>query len=141
LARNVHGELATGEDMKLRWRLLISLAPVLLALVGKLLIDLPKAKILIYEPNFYNISVDLLLASFGILLGSLIVAYKDDKIRKDIFICTLLLFGVLLCSLGLSVIVPNLMGDPAATTEILLSVALPDLLALSVFGFAVGVGT
>jgi hypothetical protein len=127
--------------MKLRWRLLMSLAPVLLALIGKLFIDLPKAKELVHDPNFYNISVDLLLASFGILLGSLIIAHKEPQIRKDIFVCTLLLFGTLFFSLGLSVIVPSIMGDPKGIMEIVLSVALPDLLALSVFGFAVNVGT
>ena len=78
--------------MKLRLRLLISLAPVLLALVGKLFIDLPNAKTLVHEPSFYNISVDLLLAEFGILLGSLILSYKDDRIRKEIFVCTLVLW-------------------------------------------------
>jgi hypothetical protein len=75
------------------------------------------------------------------LVGSLILAYKDEKIRKDIFTCALVLFGALLCSLALSVVVPNLMGDPMGPIEIFLAVALPDLLALSVFGFAVGVGT
>jgi hypothetical protein len=50
-------------------------------------------------------------------------------------------FVTLFFCLGLSVIVPNLMGDPMGNTEILLSVALPDLLALIVFGFAVSVGT
>ena len=126
------------------WRLLISLAPVVLALVGKLFINLAKAKELVRDPTFYNISIELLLAAFGILLGALIVAYKDrssDKIRREVFTCSLVLSGALLGSLALSVIVPTVMGASMDMAEVILAVILPDAIALVVFGFAVSVGT
>jgi len=127
--------------MRFRWRLMISIVPVVLALVGKLLVDLPNAKTLVAQPVFYNISIDLLLAAFGILLGALIIAFREPAIRKEVFWCSLAIFVALFVDLLLSVIVPALMGTPQGPLEVALSVILPDLVALVVFAFAVGVGT
>jgi hypothetical protein len=132
--------------IRLPIRLAISAVPLGLALLVKLLsMAVQDQRHLQRLPDtFFDISSDLILSSFGILLGVLFLSAKAHlslKEMKEIGAGFAVVFVSLLICQFFSLVVPAAHWEWANQYEFFWSIMVPDLVGLFALGLAVKVGT